>query len=126
MSRVRRRLSWVIGAWLLCQAASVAAAPLAFSCQNVASAADEEECCPGLLPGQVCPMHHAKKGERTCQMRGSCVHTDAAIISLAVGSGVLPSSTLAVSTFDPGERAFPAPQSSILRTDRPESPPPRA
>ena len=69
MSLVRRRLSWLVGAWLLCQIANVAAAPLTFCCQNVATAGDEEKCCPGLLPGQVCPMHHTKEGERTCKMR---------------------------------------------------------
>jgi hypothetical protein len=126
MSLVRRRIAWVIGAWLLCQIANVSAAPLTFSCQNVASAADEEECCPGLLPGQVCPMHHAKKGEPTCQMRSSCAGCDTAIISLAIGAGAPPSSTPAVSTFDLGERIVLAPQSSTLRSDRPESPPPRA
>src|SRR5476649_844396 len=100
MSRLRRRLSWLVGAWLLCQVANVSAAPLTFSCQNVASAADEEECCPGLQPGQVCPMHHAKKGERTCQMRSSCVSTDAAIVSLASGIGAMPLPTPAVSAFE--------------------------
>ena len=80
---VRRRLSWLVGAWLLCQIANVAAAPLTFCCQNVASAEDEEECCPGLLPGQVCPMHHVKEGEPTCKMRGVCSGTDASIVALA-------------------------------------------
>ncbi len=126
MLLVRHRLSWLIAVWLLCQIANVTAAPLTFCCQNVASAGDEEECCPGLLPGQVCPMHHAKKGEPPCQMRGSCVSGDTAIISLAVGAGVPASPTPTVSIFDLGERVFPAPQSSILRSDRPESPPPRA
>ena len=69
MSVVRRRLSWVVGAWLLCQIANVTAAPVMFHCQNVATA-DDDECCPGLLPGQVCPMHHTKAGEKTCKMRG--------------------------------------------------------
>ena len=126
MSRLRRRLSWLVGAWLLCQVANVAAAPLTFCCQNVAIADDEEKCCPGLLPGQVCPMHHTKEGERTCKMRSSCVGTDAAIVSLAVSISGLPASTAVVSAFDPGDLALPAPQSAILRTDRPESPPPRA
>jgi hypothetical protein len=126
MSRVRRRLSWVIGAWLLCQAASVAAAPLTFCCQNVATAGDDEKCCPGLLPGQVCPMHHKKEGERTCKMRSSCVSSDAAILSLAVGAGAPPSSSSVVSAFDLGERVLLEPRFAILRTDRPESPPPRA
>jgi hypothetical protein len=126
MSPVRRRLSWLIGAWLLCQVANVAAAPLTFSCQNVATAGDEEKCCPGLLPGQVCPMHHTKEGERTCKMRASCCGSDASIVALASGLGAVPVSTPAVSTFDLGDRLRPAQPSAILRSARPESPPPRS
>jgi hypothetical protein len=126
MSFVRRRLSWVIGAWLLCQVAGVAAAPLTFCCQNVASADDEEKCCPGLLPGQVCPMHHTKEGERTCKMRSTCTKSDAALVALAGGIGVVPTATPLVSSFDLGDPVRPAPRSAILRAYRPESPPPRA
>jgi hypothetical protein len=126
MSLVRRRLSWLIGVWLLCQIANVAAAPLTFCCQNVATADDEEKCCPGLLPGQVCPMHHTKEGVRTCKMRSACAKSDAALVALAGGIGVLPPSTAVVSTFDLGDLLRPAPRSAIVRFARPESPPPRA
>jgi hypothetical protein len=126
MSVVRRRLSWLIGAWLLCQVANVAAAPLTFCCQNVATAEDEEECCPGLLPGQVCPMHHVKKGERTCQMRSVCTDTDATLVALPSGLGVMPAATVSVNTFKLSEPPRPAVRPAILRSDRPESPPPRA
>lgn len=126
MSLFRRRLSWLIGAWLLCQIANVAAAPLTFCCQNVATAEDEEKCCPGLLPGQICPMHHTKEGERTCKMRSACAGTDAALVALAGGIGVLPAATALVSTFDPGELPHPAPRSAPVRAYSPESPPPRA
>jgi hypothetical protein len=126
MSLVRRRLSWLVGAWLLCQIANVAAAPLTFCCQNVATIGDDEKCCPGLLPGQVCPMHHTKEGERTCKMRGVSSGSDASIIALAGGLGALPLPTAAVSIFDLGDLPRSAPRSAILRSDRPESPPPRA
>ena len=126
MSLVRRRLSWLVGAWLLCQIANVAAAPLTFRCQNVATIGDDEKCCPGLLPGQVCPMHHTKEGERTCKMRGVRTGSDASIIALAGGLGALPLQTAAVSIFDLGDLLRSAPRSAILRSDRPESPPPRA
>jgi hypothetical protein len=126
MSRVRRRLSWLIGAWLLCQVANVVAAPLTFCCQNVATAADEEKCCPGLLPGQVCPMHHTKEGERTCKMRASSSGPDASLTALASGLGAVPVSTPAVSAFVLGEPLRSAQSSAILRSARPESPPPRA
>ena len=126
MSLVRRRLSWLVGAWLLCQIANVAAAPLTFCCQNVATAGDEDECCPGLLPGQVCPMHHAKRGEPTCQMRSVCSGTDASLVALAGGLGALPVVTSSVSTFDRRDLPRPVTRSAILHTARPESPPPRA
>jgi len=126
MSRVRHRLSWLIGAWLLCQVANLAAAPVTFCCQNVATAGADEKCCPGLLPGQVCPMHHTKEGERTCKMRASCTGTDASIVALAGGLGAVPLATTGVSVFVPGDLARLAPQPAILRTDRPDSPPPRA
>jgi hypothetical protein len=126
MSLVRRRLSWLVGVWLLCQIANVAAAPLTFCCQNVATADDEEKCCPDILPGQVCPMHHKKEGERTCKMRNACVRTDAALVALAGSVGVLPPATPAVNTFDPGDLLRPARQSAVVRVSLPESPPPRA
>jgi hypothetical protein len=126
MSLVRRRLSWMIGLWLLCQVANVAAAPLTFCCQNVATADDEEKCCPGLLPGQVCPMHHHKEGVRTCKMRSVCTGTDASIVALAGGLGAMPIRTSVVSAFDIGDLPRLAPRLAILRSDRPESPPPRA
>jgi hypothetical protein len=125
MSLVRRRLSWLVGAWLLCQIANVSAAPLTFCCQNVATAGDDEKCCPGLLPGQICPMHHTKEGERTCKMRSMCAGTDASLVPLAGGLGAMPQPTLVVSAFDLGDRPAPMPQTALLRTDRPESPPPR-
>src|SRR3954467_12513271 len=113
MSRVRRRLSWLVGAWLLCQIANVSAAPLTFCCQNVATAGDEEKCCPGLLPGQVCPMHHTKEGERTCKMRASCCGSDASIVALAGGRGAVPRPTPSVSAFEVGDAPRPAPRPSI-------------
>lgn len=126
MSLVRRRLSWLVGAWLLCQIANVSAAPLTFCCQNVATAEDEEKCCPGLMPGQVCLMHHTKEGVRTCTMRGVCAGSDASLVAPASGLAALPPVTAAVSAFDLGVLPRRAPQVAILRSDRPESPPPRA
>ncbi len=126
MSSVRRRLSWLVGVWLLCQIANVGAAPLTFCCQNVASSDDEEKCCPGLLPGQVCPMHHTKEGVRTCKMRAICTGTDAALVALGGGLGALPPATPAVNAFADGDLPRRTPRTAILRSDRPESPPPRA
>lgn len=126
MAHLRRRLSWLVGVWLLCQIANVAAAPVTFCCQNVATAGDEEKCCPGLLPGQVCPMHHTKEGEKTCKMRNACAQSDAALVALAGALGVLPGTTPAVNAFELGDAPRLAPRSSIVHAYRPESPPPRA
>src|SRR3984893_16171896 len=118
-------LSWLICESLACQIAGVVAAPLTFCCQNVASAGDDEKCCPGLLPGQVCPMHHKREGT-TCKMRSACGPADAALVALAGGLGGLPRSTVAVNPFAAGDvvRAFAS--FAIIRAHRPESPPPRA
>jgi hypothetical protein len=122
---VRRHLSWLIGVWLVCQVAGVAAAPVTFCCKDVPSSHDDEECCPGLLPGQVCPMHHTTAGKRECKMRNACAPSDAALMALAGSIGVLPSTTSVVNPFDLGDLARPVASIAIGRTDRPESPPPR-
>jgi hypothetical protein len=126
MFAVRRRVSWMVCLWLACQVAGVVAAPLAFCCQSGAAADDDEECCPGLLPGQICPMHHTRQGDRSCKMRDACGRADAGLVSLAGVVGLLTPATSLVSAFDPGDAvASPAP-SAIARAYRPESPPPRA
>jgi hypothetical protein len=129
MAAVRRRLPWIVGLWLTCQLAGISAAPLAFCCQRPASIDDEEECCPGLAPGQICPMHHVRKGDRkepTCKMRDACAQSDAGLVSLAGGVGLLPHATSSVSNFAIGDAVVAAAPSAICRAYRPESPPPRA
>src|SRR4029079_13907744 len=88
MPFVRRRMSWVVGVWLACQLAGVVAAPLAFCCRTI-QVDDDEACCPGLLPGQTCPMHHKREGERTCKMRDACSRADAGLVALAGVVGLL-------------------------------------
>jgi hypothetical protein len=123
---VRRSLSWLICAALACQVAGVVAAPVTFCCQNVATADDEQKCCPGLLPGQMCPMHHTVEGGRNCKMRNSCAQTDAALLALAGAVGVVPPVTSVVSAFDLGDVLRASQPALVAHTARPESPPPRA
>jgi hypothetical protein len=128
MLAVRHRLPWVVALWLACQIAGIAAAPLAFCCQRDVLV-DDEDCCPGLAPGQMCPMHHVRKGERkepACKMRDACGRADAALVSLSGVVGLLPQPTAGVSRFDVGEFVAAATPSAISRAYRPESPPPRA
>ena len=126
---VRRRLSWMIYAWLTCQIAGIAAAPITFCCKDVPTSANEDECCEGLMPGQYCPMHHKQAeqaaDEAACKLRNACPPADAALVALAGGVGLLPPSTSIVSPFDLGDAPAALAPTAIARTDRPEAPPPR-
>src|SRR3954463_3163460 len=124
MPFVRRHMSWVVGVWLVCQLAGVVAAPLAFCCRTV-QVDDDEVCCPGLLPGQMCPMHHKREGERTCKMRDACNRADAGLVALAGVVGLLPGRTVVVNAFAVGAQPRAAAPPAIARSSRPESPPPR-
>ena len=124
MQVFRRHLAWVVCAWLTCQLAGVAAAPIML--WGTTAAHDEQECdCP-LLPGQACPMHHNGKHDTTCKMRNAFGGSDAALFALSGGFGVLPPSTVTVSTFAPGAVVPLGGPSAVTRAHRPESPPPRA
>ncbi len=129
MAFLRRRLTFVVCVWLIGQAAGLAAAPFALCCGTAPGTSvhdDEEKCCPGLLPGQVCPMHHTKEGVRTCKMRSVCTNSDAAFLSLSGGLGVMPQPTATVNAFGLRAAAPVMAPSAISRALRPESPPPRA
>jgi len=127
MVRVRRRVSWIACLWLTCQLAGLVAAPLAFCCSAVHTTDDDEICCPGLLPGQVCPMHHRREGgEPTCKMRDACARADAGLVALAGFVGLLPGPTITVTAFQVGDPLAAIAPSAMSRAYRPESPPPRA
>jgi hypothetical protein len=124
---IRRRLSWLICAWLMCQIAGVAAAPIMFCCKDVPTAADERECCAGLMPGQLCPMHHKPaEGKNDCKLRNACAPADAMLVALAGGAGTLPAATAVVNAFEAGDVLASSAPTAIARTTPPESPPPRA
>jgi hypothetical protein len=127
MSLVRRRLSWLITGWLACQFAGYVAAPFALCCED-ASATALPKCCQGVAPGQTCPMHHRHGGDEdsTCKMRNACARGDSALVSLGSGLGILAPPTIDVTAFAVRDRLTASLSPTILRTDRPESPPPRA
>ena len=129
MTSLRRRLAFIACIWLAGQVAGLAAAPFALCCDTAPGTSvhdDEEKCCPGLLPGQVCPMHHTKEGVRICKMRSVCSGSDAALVSLSGGLGVMPPPSATVSAFERRDVASVMAPSAIARAHRPESPPPRA
>lgn len=116
----------MVFSWLVCQLTGMAAAPLALCGDGaIAANSDEDTCCPGILPGQVCPMHHTREGDTTCKMRGTCGRSDAALFSLSGGIGVVPQPTSSVTAFAPREFAGPLAINLIARAQSPDVPPPR-
>lgn len=124
---VRQLLRVVAGIWLVSQLAGVCAAPIAFAIVPVHAAADDETaCCPGLKPGQVCPMHHTREGMRKCLMRNACGSSDAMLVALTFGTGVLPDIGGAIADFQTAPSPVARSASAIHRPAHPDSPPPRA
>jgi hypothetical protein len=122
MFALRGAVRYVVSAWLVWQIAALAV-PFALCCAPMEH--DDATCCPGVAPGQVCPMHHTREGDRSCKMRDACAHRDAMFLALTV-VGILPTAS------DPGSvphvaRSVPSAASSILaRAVRPDRPPPRS
>jgi hypothetical protein len=102
---VRRYLPLVASVWLLFQAGVIAATPFIDCCASASEAtADDDACCKGLAPGQMCPLHkhrHAPKSgtqhhdEGGPAIRCGCTVLDPALASLAFGLGEPPSSVSA-------------------------------
>jgi len=127
LKRVRCRRIWRLaaGAWLTLQVAGVFVAPMAICSAHDGAAAHQAKCCPGVAPGQLCPMHHAREGGRTCVMRGTC-HSDAALLSVFTVAGIPARRAVAVDLRPTNDRIDPLAAAPIARVDVPDSPPPRA
>jgi hypothetical protein len=74
-------------------------------------------------------MHRAKEGDSqgktSCRLRDACNRSDAALVSLAGGLGILPdfsTSSVTLQSLEPLRGIVP---SAIARADRPDAPPPR-
>lgn len=98
--------------WLTCQLAALCVAALAM-------------CCPGARPGDLCPMHRMKQAEPKCLMRAACEPTDAALVALSTGAGVLPHFSITSGALQSLERVAAAEPSTLARADRPDAPPPK-
>jgi hypothetical protein len=136
MTAVRRHLTALGITCLLFQAAAFAIAPFAICCAVAAQAAVEDDvCCKGMAPGQMCPLHkhrqapkdtahHDEAPSRTA-VRSSCAPVDPALISFAFGLGILPEAV----SLDVVAVSIPVPASHATVTHRSRSldpPPPRA
>jgi hypothetical protein len=126
MHAMRRRLSWIAAAWLVCQVATAVSLSAAV-CADSATQAATVGCTCTHADGGECPMHHTRQASRS--PRCSCRSTDddsvGAILSL-LGSTAVPTIP---QTFSPVARtarlAAPSPIDRPDPSSVPDSPPPR-
>ena len=146
----RRRGAWIAGIWLVFQMTALAVSPFALTCRmsaGVTADADDDECCKGLAPGQMCPLHkhrahaqhHSQSGHASassaprhdsrddaCRLRSTCDPIDLAIESALSGSGLLPQVTSIADDLIVREVPMLAVVQAPTRTIAPALPPPRA
>jgi hypothetical protein len=141
MRSIRRHLTAIGVAWLVFQAGVLAVSPFVSCCAAQANAVEDDKCCEGLAPGQMCPLHkhrhappkdsphdgaqsHHDGAQSDCAIRGDCARIDPALLSLGFGLGVLePPVALTVTTI-----SSPVPQFAACVVDCARSldpPPPR-
>ena len=102
MNSIRRHLTAIGITWLVFEAGVLAVSPFVSCCAagSQTAALDDDECCQGLAPGQICPLHkhrqhappkdtHQGGPQDTCAIRGDCGHLDPALVSIGFGLGVL-------------------------------------
>jgi hypothetical protein len=101
MALLRRHLTAVGITWLLFQAASIAVSPFIPCCAVTSQAAvDDDDCCKGMAPGQMCPLHrhrqapkddaHHDQAPSDCAMRSGCGQETPALSALGFGLGIVP------------------------------------
>lgn len=126
MQFLRRRLSFLVAAWLACQAATAFIAPVSL----MAGASLALCTCPDGTPGQVCPMHrghHDQTSDQSrCVIRSTAANPDATLLSLLSNIGVMPASDgialEAPAAVVQPQRVLPP----LTQSDIPDLPPPRA
>jgi hypothetical protein len=122
---MRRFLRALAGCWLACQIVAVAS-PLTLVSDGFGI--DQASCCPGIGPGQFCPMHHKsaadRAGDKTCKMESACAHHDAALLTI-LAVGVLPPAPIVVVSMSNTESLGAIASSTRARVVVPDAPPPR-
>jgi hypothetical protein len=119
MRTVRRHLSHLVFAWLVCQVSAVTAAPLLLTGQELCT-------CPDSVPGAACPMHHAHQDPNECVLRSAAPASTVTLAAMMGGVGVIPPVQVASTTVVPADLISALPSAIISRAERPESPPPRS
>jgi hypothetical protein len=128
MARLRRYLSQFVTLWLIGQSASLLAAPISLAqLPRSETVLGVEEChCPGVGPGQICPMHHKRReSKETCRMCGTSDAGEVALVVLTVGLGILAPAPAEVAVSHHGESVAVPAASVVARVGHPDSPPPR-
>jgi len=118
MRTVRRYLSRIVFVWLVCQVTVVTAAPLLLAGQELCT-------CPDAVPGAACPMHHAHQDPNECVLRSAAPASTAVLAAMMGGVGVIPPVQVTATPVVPADLISALPTAVIVRTERPESPPPR-
>ncbi len=122
MSRLRRALGRVAIAWLLCQAATLALAPIAFALGQTEELL-ECKCTHG--DHAICPMHHKPApGSKICVMT-STGDGDFAVFSSLFNVGLVPAPTEVVVPERLHVRFTIDFTTASLRPAPPDPPPPR-
>ena len=132
---MRRHLSLVAATLLVFQVSVLAVSPFGVCGSVTAQAAvDDDECCKGMAPGQMCPLNHHRHTSNDDRrpddpaapaLRCGCGSIDPALISLTFGLGVMPSPV----SVDVTLVSTPVPQSTVhplYRAGSLDPPPPRA
>ena len=127
MRIVRRRLSWMVGAWLLCHVCALAAAPISI-CLSSSASAPSLECTCDHGDATECPMHHKSSAapKPTCTCRST---SDSGLATLASMLGPFAVVDAAARIVSPDAMAaMPAlrPASFFNVPAIPDPPPPRA
>ena len=133
MAAIRRRVRAVAFAWLLCQAAALAAfvpgqcciSHAAEAAAKARAASCHEEMAPAPKDGDACPMHHSSKSHDCCKISNSCDGPGSQLTTLFAYVGVLESSAshAVILESEPATLATPAPLPYRLAT--PDAPPPK-
>jgi hypothetical protein len=126
MRTVRKALRLAVSSWIVLQLAGLAAAPIVFCSRATAPESDSHgACCPGVGPGQVCPMHKTREGASKCALSSGCHTSDIALVSLFASIGLTPQSSFTVHPGVSSDRIARLTERSIARASLPEAPPPR-
>lgn len=124
MTRLRRLFRSVAVTWLLCQAATLSLAPIAFS---FGTAEHLLECTCTHGDHAVCPMHHRPAPDSTlCLMQNANDSSQAVLGPLHGAIGVLPVQTQVAALVVKRPLSSLEITTIVLRPAPPDPPPPRA